>query len=211
VIDKLSQSASFVTNNLRRKPRLGTAFAVVAILAVAVGLRANRQPPAPVATSSPLAKVTAAPTPALAKAAAKETAKAPAVQKPAAAPARERAPAVQAMKPPSAPPAATAAQPPVKADTAATAGAEPKPAASVGSGTLLFTIRPWGEIYVDGRHEGDVPPVYELRVGAGRHKLEIRHPEYPPYIKTVDVSPGARIEIRYLFQAKVQPNPLPWK
>ena len=211
VIDKLSQSASFVTDHLRRKPRLGTAFAVVAILAVAVGLRANRQPPAPVAAPSPATRVTTAPTPAPAKAAAKETAKAPAVEKPAAVPAREKARVVQAMKPPSAPPAATAVQPPVTAAPAAKAEAETKPAASGGSGTLLLTIRPWGEIYVDGRHEGDTPPLYELRLGAGRHKIEIRHPEFPSYVQTVDVSPGARIHIRYLFQAKVQPNPLPWR
>ena len=195
VIDKLSQSASFVTDHLRRKPRLGTAFAVVAILAVAVGLRANRQPTAPVAAPSPPTRVTTAP----AKAATRETSKAPVVEKSAA----------QAMKPPSAPPAATATRPPVTAAPAA--GVETRPSASGGSGTLLFTVRPWGEIYVDGRHEGDVPPLYELRLGAGRHRLEIRHPEFPPYVQTVDVSPGARIQIRYLFQPKVQQNPLPWK
>jgi class 3 adenylate cyclase len=212
VIDKLAQSASYVTTNLRRKPRLGTAFAVIAILAVAVGLRANRQPPAPVAKPSLPTRVTAAPTPAPAKAAATETARAPAAQKPAATPAKEKAPAVQARKPPSPTPAATAATAPVTAAPAA-AVAEAKPSAPGGSGILQFTIRPWGEIYVDGRHEGDVPPLYELRIAAGRHKLEIRHPEFPPYIQTVDVKPGAKIQIRHQFQPKVQPIPIPmpWK
>jgi len=62
VFDKLAQSASFVTGNLRSKPRLGTALAVVAILAVAVGLRLNRQPPAPPgAAPSPPSKIAGAP------------------------------------------------------------------------------------------------------------------------------------------------------
>src|SRR3970040_1804296 len=42
VLDKLSQTALVVTDNLRRKPRLGTAPAMVAILTVAVGLRLGR-------------------------------------------------------------------------------------------------------------------------------------------------------------------------
>ena len=118
VIDKLSQSASFVTDHLRRKPRLGTAFAVVAILAVAVGLRANRQLTAPVAAPSSPTRVTTAP----AKAATREASKAPVVEKSAA----------QAMKPPSTPPAATAARPPVTAAPAT--GDETRPSASGGSG-----------------------------------------------------------------------------
>jgi hypothetical protein len=54
VLDRLTQTAAVVTDNLRRKPRLGTGVAVVAILSVAVGLRLARQPAAaPVPTPSP--------------------------------------------------------------------------------------------------------------------------------------------------------------
>ena len=60
ILDKLAISASFVTHNLRRKPRLGTAIAVVAILAVSVGLRMNRQA-APAGVPAPAVKVAASP------------------------------------------------------------------------------------------------------------------------------------------------------
>jgi hypothetical protein len=60
IIDKLTHSASYVAGNLRRKPRLGTAVAVVSILAVSVGLRAHRQPAEPVAAQPALPVKTAA-------------------------------------------------------------------------------------------------------------------------------------------------------
>jgi len=60
IIDTLANSASFITLNLRRKPRLGTAIAVVAILAVSVGLRMHRAPAPAMAQPAPSAKVAAA-------------------------------------------------------------------------------------------------------------------------------------------------------
>jgi hypothetical protein len=61
IVDHLAHSASFVTGSLRRKPRLGTALAVVAILAVSVGLRVHRQGAEPVAVqAAPPVKVAAA-------------------------------------------------------------------------------------------------------------------------------------------------------
>ncbi len=87
VLDTLSQSASFVTDNLRRKPRLGTALAVVAILAVAVTIRLNRQPAdEPVAAPSPPKQVAAAPAPVREAARPTTPAKAASQNKPAPAP-----------------------------------------------------------------------------------------------------------------------------
>jgi hypothetical protein len=206
VLDKLTRSASFVTGNLRSKPRLGTALAVVAILVVAVGLRANLQPPAaPVAAPSPPPpKIAAAPTPAPAKQAPKA-----AIEIPSDAPPRERATAKPAKKPVSAP-AITAKPPPSKEAVART---ESTPSASGRAGIILLTIRPWGEIYIDGKHVGTVPPLHEFPISPGKHHIEIQNPDFPSYVRTVDVKPGARISVNHWFQAKEQPNPLKrlWK
>jgi hypothetical protein len=107
VLDQLSQTARVVTDNLRREPRLGTALAVVAILAVAVGLRLSRQTAAAPVGSPPShpQRVAAAPAPAPAAKAVPE-AKPDATRRPSAAPAK-----------PATPPARTAAAP-----------ARPKPA-----------------------------------------------------------------------------------
>ena len=205
VLDKLSQTAFFVTSNLRSKPRLGTAIAVVAILAVAVGLRLTRQPPAPpAATPGPLSPKAVAAAPAPAKQASRA-----AVEAAPDAASREKATAKPAKKPASAP-AIAAKAPPSKEPSART---ESRPSASGGSGILRFTVRPWGEIYVDGRHVGTVPPLHELPISPGQHRIEIQNPDFPSHVRMVDVKPGARIPINYWFQAKEQPNPLEqiWK
>jgi class 3 adenylate cyclase/outer membrane biosynthesis protein TonB len=222
-LDLLARSATGVKENLRRKPWLATTLAVAAILALAVALRLARQAPvAPVAAPSPPPpKVAAAPpppapvqAPSEPKVPEKPVAAKPKPVAPAAKPAPPRK-AVETARPPAAspappaapPPAARAPEPAARAPVAS-AQSESKAPAQAGSGVLLLTVRPWGEIYVDGAHRGDAPPLYELRVGAGKRRLEIRHPDFPPHVRNLDVAPGARIEIRHVFLPKEYPNPL---
>jgi hypothetical protein len=199
VFDKLAESASFVTANLRTKPRLGTALAVVAILAVAVGLRVNRQPPAP-----PVAGP-AAPTKAAAPAPAKQASRAAGEITPAAPP-REKKSAKPPAKSPGVP--ATAAKSSASREPAAKAGATPS--ASGNPGIIAFTVQPWGEIYIDGKHVGTVPPLYKLPLSPGKHRIEIRHSDFPPHVRTVEVQSGAQVDVRHRFLEKEHPNPLKW-
>ena len=64
---------------------------------------------------------------------------------------------------------------------------------------LRFAITPWGEIFVDGKEHGASPPLRELRVAPGLHKIEIRNSGFPSHVASIDVKPGARIEIKYIF------------
>ena len=169
-INRLSQSATQFTENLRTRPRLGTAAAVVAILVTAVVLRGLRGPEAAAPEPRPAA-----------------TAKAPPI-----APSKER-PA----------PAPLVTPPPEKVATAPAAAkraAEPKPAVSGEPGIITLTIIPWGEIYVDGRKQGVSPPLREVEVKPGQHKIEVRNADFPAHIETVEVPPGARIRIRHRFR-----------
>jgi outer membrane biosynthesis protein TonB len=193
VSDKLSQSASFVADNLRRKPQFGTALAVMAILAIAVGIRAYRQPPAPAPTAQPKT-----PPPKVATAAPAKVAPAPARVTEAPKAEGKSDPSKRASKPiDQSPPAAIAKKAP---ESAAKAGS--KGSAASGSGSILVTVRPWGEIYVDGQSRGEAPPLYEVRLSAGRHRVEIRHPDFPPHVRTVDVANGTRVEVRHVFLPK---------
>lgn len=206
VLDKLSQTAKVVTDNLRRKPRLGTALAMIAILTVAVGLRLGRQPAAaPVASPpSPPPRVAAVPAPA---------------------PVQE---AVPAMKPdaPSKPSAASAkpATAPARTATASSrlgaAQAKPKPANATARtppaeeieeptavvaeitapATVSFAISPWGEVHIDGRIRGISPPLRNVDLAPGRHRIEIRNANFPPHVEIVDARSGGRIRIRHKFQ-----------
>jgi hypothetical protein len=209
VTDKLSHTATLITDSLR-KPKLGTAIAVITILAVAVGIRAYRQHTEP---ATPAAQQgTAAPKVATAPAAKAAPAAPPAKAKEA--PARaveEKSPRTQLP----AKPAERSVEKPSVAKPAPGGKAQPEaPArAAGGTGTLLVTVRPWGEIYVNGQLRGEAPPLYELRLSPGRHRIEIRHPDFPPHARTVDIANGAQVEVRHVFLPKEYPNPfrkLPW-
>jgi class 3 adenylate cyclase len=106
-------------------------------------------------------------------------------------------------------PAVPAAEPPAPAVPAQTASApaapkrapaQAKPLAPAGDpGYLSFAISPWGEVYVNGKRQGVSPPLQEIEVAPGRHRIEIRNTTFPPYSETVEVKPGARIKIRHRF------------
>lgn len=44
------------------------------------------------------------------------------------------------------------------------------------SGTLRLLVRPWADVYVDGRHAGQTP-MAALRLPPGTHTIVMRHPE----------------------------------
>jgi serine/threonine-protein kinase len=67
-------------------------------------------------------------------------------------------------------------------------------------GLLAFAITPWGEVYVDGKKLGVSPPLQEIQIGPGRHRIEIRNTTFPPHVQTVEVKTGERIRIRHLFR-----------
>jgi hypothetical protein len=56
---------------------------------------------------------------------------------------------------------------------------------------LVFDVTPGGEVYVDGKKAGSVPPLDKLKVGMGKHEVEVRG-SLPPYIfyYSVDLSPN---------------------
>jgi len=206
VLDKLSQTAVVVTDNLRRKPRLGTALAMVAILTVAVGLRLGRQPAAaPVASPpSPPQRVAAAPAPAPVKEAVPE--KIPAAPgEPAAAPAKPATAPSRTAAASSRFGAAPAKPKPATATAVSPAGEEieetPVAVAEIAApATVSFAISPWGEVHIDGKMRGISPPLRNVDLTPGRHRIEIRNADFPPFVETVDAKSGSRIRIRHKFQ-----------
>ena len=252
IIGRFTHSASLMNDNLRRRPWLGTAVAVVAILVVAVVLRGLREQPATHA-EKPTAAVTApVPVSPVPDRAATAPASSPTLRERDSPPAATGKRGVEGAPKPAATakrglegtpkpaatgnrgiegapkPAATAKRGPEGTPKPAATGnrgiegapkpaataergfeGTPKPAAASGTGIVTLTITPWGEIHVDGKLLGEVPPMHELRLSPGRHRIEIRNPDYPPYVQTVEVRPGERIPIRHWFQK--EKVPLPWK
>ena len=65
---------------------------------------------------------------------------------------------------------------------------------------LVFAVSPWGEVYVDGKRVGVSPPLKELKVAAGKHRIEIRNLNFAPYSEMLDLSAESTRRIKYKFQ-----------
>ena len=63
----------------------------------------------------------------------------------------------------------------------------------------MFTVQPWGEIYVDGRKRGISPPTKELRLPPGTHTIEIRNGSFPPHTDTVQVIADEAVRVTHSF------------
>jgi serine/threonine-protein kinase len=77
----------------------------------------------------------------------------------------------------------------------------PEPVASAPApATISFAISPWGEVHIDGRKHGISPPLRNVELAPGRHRIEIRNAKFPPHVEVVDARSGAKIRIRHKFQ-----------
>jgi serine/threonine-protein kinase len=66
--------------------------------------------------------------------------------------------------------------------------------------TLGFAVLPWGEIFIDGKSQGASPPLREIRTPPGKHQIEIRNADFPPYRQTVEMEAGSNKTIRHKFK-----------
>jgi len=66
-------------------------------------------------------------------------------------------------------------------------------------GKIQFAIKPWGEILVDGKKRGVSPPLKELLVPEGRHRIEIRNGTFAGYTDEFDVTAGRSVRVTHSF------------
>ncbi|OZI21053.1 hypothetical protein CAL26_26800 [Bordetella genomosp. 9] len=97
---------------------------------------------------------------------------------------------------PAANPAANPTTNPATPETGAPAARPARPATVA----VKVDIQPWGEIFVDGVSRGISPPVKTLNLPAGRHTVEVRNADLPPYRLSLDLKPGQPATIRHVFQ-----------
>jgi predicted Ser/Thr protein kinase len=82
----------------------------------------------------------------------------------------------------------------------APAAGEPTPEITGPAALLTFAVSPWGEVYLDGKRAGVSPPLKELKVAAGKHRIEIRNLNFAPYSEMLDLPADATHRIKYKFQ-----------
>jgi serine/threonine-protein kinase len=95
--------------------------------------------------------------------------------------------------------APTAANPAPETASASPGTVPPAPPPAVANVPVSFDIRPWGEIFIDGRPTGVTPPLMQVEVPAGRHHIEIRHANAPAWQTDVDVQGTSAIHIEHGF------------
>ncbi|QEY16733.1 serine/threonine protein kinase [Cellvibrio sp. KY-GH-1] len=66
--------------------------------------------------------------------------------------------------------------------------------------TLNIKVQPWGEIFIDGKMAGVIPPLRQLKIAPGEHKLEIRHPSYATKSITISATDSLSQTIEHQFK-----------
>ena len=66
--------------------------------------------------------------------------------------------------------------------------------------TVFLDIKPWGEIYVNGRSQGVSPPKKFIKLDPGKYKIEFRNTTFPAHTESVDVKAREEITLRHRFQ-----------
>jgi serine/threonine-protein kinase len=82
---------------------------------------------------------------------------------------------------------------------AALAQRNAQPVAAAAAGQVLLAISPWGEVFVDGAGKGTSPPLTSLNLPVGKHTIEVRNGDAPPYVVNVQVEADNPVRVRYKF------------
>jgi len=83
----------------------------------------------------------------------------------------------------------------------ASAAPSPHPAALPKQATALvmLAVSPWGEVLVDGKSAGVSPPLAELELEPGTHRIEIRNGDFTPHLTTLQLESNQTIKIKHKF------------
>jgi len=67
------------------------------------------------------------------------------------------------------------------------------------SGMVRLAVSPWGQVEVDGRPVGTAPPLTELALPEGRHRIVVRNADFPPFSTSVQVTAGTPVTLKHKF------------
>ncbi len=71
--------------------------------------------------------------------------------------------------------------------------------AAASTGIVRLAVKPWGEVFIDGASRGVTPPLKQLTLDAGVHRIEIRNPAGPSWTTDVDVVAGRPTTVSHRF------------
>ena len=68
------------------------------------------------------------------------------------------------------------------------------------TGVAVVSVKPWGNVSIDGESVGVVPPVRRLPLAVGSHEVIIEHPSAGKKIFVVDIKPGRTVWLNHTFE-----------
>lgn len=96
--------------------------------------------------------------------------------------------------------ASSAARAAAGADAKASSGADEGAVQPSGkTGSLRLSVAPWGEVFVNGSSRGVTPPLKQIVLSAGTHRVEIRNPAGPSWSKEIVVRAGQQEVVSHRF------------
>lgn len=76
---------------------------------------------------------------------------------------------------------------------------------------VTLDVKPRGEVFVDGAPVGRIPPLTQLEVAPGKHRIVIRNAGSTPYDVTREFKPGEKVAITHTFTRAPARQPDFWK
>ena len=79
------------------------------------------------------------------------------------------------------------------------------------NGKLNIDCYPWANVFIDGK-KFDLTPI-NISLTPGKHSLELVHPDFPPYVQTVYITPGDSESLKINFDditGRLECNIYPW-
>ncbi|MGZ5138129.1 MAG: hypothetical protein ACXWCX_10035, partial [Burkholderiales bacterium] len=73
------------------------------------------------------------------------------------------------------------------------------PAAEGEPATVTLAISPWGQVFVNGKMRGVSPPLQELELPPGKHRIEVKNDGSATHVVSLNAKPGERLKIKHKF------------
>ncbi len=90
-------------------------------------------------------------------------------------------------------------KPPASADPAPPAPVTKVRTATGATALVLLAISPWGEVYVNGKSVGVSPPLAEVELKPGKHRIEVRNGRFKPYREDMELGTNQTVRIKHKF------------
>lgn len=97
-------------------------------------------------------------------------------------------------------PRAETPPPPAVASIESTVPTKTPPKAAGDVGRVVLRISPWGRVSVNGSSIGTTPPLTQVELPEGVHRIEVNNPVAQPVVKTVQVKKGEPVVISHQFE-----------